>query len=258
MYRDPVTGHKIKLMSPPLALGSAVHEVLESLSILPSERRFAEPLTVKLDFVWSKISGKKGGFTNKETELEYKNRAEAMLSRVQKHPGPLKNKAVKISMDLPYFFLSPEENIILCGKIDWLEYFPETDSVHIIDFKTGKHDEDSESLQLPIYYLLVTNCQKRKVERASYWYIERSDDLAEQRLPDAEESFASVLEIAKKIKLARKLNLFKCPHKTGCSFCKPMEAILQHKAEFIGVNSMDNDVYILNKSSSIEDTSIIL
>jgi ATP-dependent helicase/DNAse subunit B len=258
VYRDPSTGHKIKLISPPLALGSAVHEVLESLSILPAERRFVEPLTVKLDYMWSKISGKKGGFSSKETELEYKNRAESMLSRVQKHPGPLKNKAVKISMDLPYYFLSPEENIILCGKIDWLEYFPESDSVHIIDFKTGKHDEDAGSLQLPIYYLLVANCQKRHVEKASYWYIERADELTEQSLPDAESSFASVLEIAKKIKLARKLNLFKCPHKTGCSYCKPMEAIITHQAEFIGVNSMDNDVYILDKSSDVEASSIIL
>lgn len=258
MYRDPATGHKVKLMSPPLALGGAVHEVLESLSVLPSERRFSEPLTTKLDFIWQKYSGKKGGFTSKETEAQYRNRADAMLARVQKNPGPLKNKAVKINMDLPYFFLSPEENIILCGKIDWLEYFPEQDAVHIIDFKTGKNDEDDESLQLPIYYLLVANCQKRKVLKASYWYIERSDELTTRNLPDPEEAYLSVLEVAKKIKLARKLNLFKCPHKTGCTYCKPMETILEHKAEFIGVNSMDNDVYILDRSTRTEDTSIVL
>ena len=156
------------------------------------------------------------------------------------------------------FFLSPEENIILCGKIDWLEYFPDQDAVHIIDFKTGKNDEDEESLQLPIYYLLVANCQKRKVIKASYWYIDRSDVLSTKALPDPEKSYLSVLEVAKKIKLARKLNLFKCPHKTGCTYCKPMEAILQHKAEFIGVNSMDNDVYMLDKPVDSSDSSTIL
>ena len=57
---------------------------------------------------------------------------------------------------------SPEENIILCGKIDWLKYNEDTDSVCIIDFKTGKHDENGESLQLPIYQLLLKNLQKRK------------------------------------------------------------------------------------------------
>jgi len=40
VYRDPKTRHKIKLMSPPLALGQVIHEVLESLSLLPTEDRF--------------------------------------------------------------------------------------------------------------------------------------------------------------------------------------------------------------------------
>ncbi|QQS44706.1 PD-(D/E)XK nuclease family protein [Candidatus Roizmanbacteria bacterium] len=93
-------------------------------------------------------------------------------------------KAVKIKEDLPHYWLSEEDNIILCGKIDWLEYLPETDSVHIIDFKTSKYDEDGDSLQLPIYYLLVTNTQKREVSKASYWYLERNDDLTEKELPD--------------------------------------------------------------------------
>ena len=34
VYKDPKTGRKIKLISPPLALGQAVHEVVESLSVL--------------------------------------------------------------------------------------------------------------------------------------------------------------------------------------------------------------------------------
>src|SRR3989338_4517432 len=87
----------------------------------------------------------------------YKKRGEEMLSYLGQNPGPLKNLAVKIKMDLPYYYLSEQDNIILCGKIDWLEYLPESDSVHIIDFKTGRGEEDKDSLQLPIYHLLVTN-----------------------------------------------------------------------------------------------------
>jgi len=45
--------------------------------------------------------------------------------------------------------------------VDWLEYKEETDSVRIIDFKTGKFDEDPDSLQLPIYYLLATHTQTK-------------------------------------------------------------------------------------------------
>jgi len=59
IYKDPKTGHKIKLMAPALALGLTVHEVLESLSLLPKNKRFEEPLLVKFDKVWEKVSGRK-------------------------------------------------------------------------------------------------------------------------------------------------------------------------------------------------------
>src|SRR3990167_6170588 len=51
IYRDPVTGHKITVISPPLALGQAIHEVIETLSHLPSEKRFREPLAMRFDHV---------------------------------------------------------------------------------------------------------------------------------------------------------------------------------------------------------------
>jgi ATP-dependent helicase/DNAse subunit B len=259
IYRDPKTGNKITLMSPPLALGQAVHEVIDSLSVLPAEKRFSEPLVPKLDSVWQKVSGKRGGFVNREVEEKYKNQAKEMLRRLNKHPGPLKNLAVKIKMDLPYFWLSQEDNIILCGKVDWLEYLPETDSVHIIDFKTGKTDADADSLQLPIYHLLVHNCQKRQVTKASYWYLKRADKPTQKRLPDLKKAQKEVLKIAKEIKLSRQLKRFKCPHKTGCRACKPYEAVIRGDAEFVGVDEFQQDIYILNKTSrEKEEESVIL
>jgi ATP-dependent helicase/DNAse subunit B len=236
VYKNPDTGHKISLMCPPLALGQVVHEILESLSVLPTEKRFSESLITKFQTVWPKVSGKKGGFTSLEEEERYKLRGENMLRRVMEHPGPLKSLAVKIKMDLPHYWLSEEDGIILCGKIDWLEYSPDTDTVQIIDFKTGKNDESDDSLQLPIYTLLVANCQKRRATKACYWYIDRKDDLDEKPLPDLEESKQKVLKIAKEIKLARKLERFKCPQQTGCSVCKPFEAIIKGEAELLVTN----------------------
>ncbi len=248
IYRDPQTRHKIKLMSPPLALGQAVHEVLESLSVLPVDQRFKDSLVVKFHEVWKKVGGKKGGFFDKKTEQMYKKRGEAMLQRVMDHPGPLKNLAVKIKMNLPYYWLSKEDNIILCGKIDWLEYLKDTDRVHIIDFKTSKNEEENDSLQLPIYCLLVKNCQTKQVSKISYWYLERNNELTEEQLPNLIEAEKNILEIAKKIKLARQLNVFKCPHKTGCHACRPFESILRREAEYVGLGSYKEDVYILNPS----------
>lgn len=258
VYKDPQTGHKIQVTSPPLALGQAVHAVLEGLSVLPTDKRFGVSLLERLDDSWKKISGKMGGFVDSDTEYAYKQRAQEMLRTVMKHPGPLEHKAVKINMDLPYFWLSEEENIILCGKIDWLEYFEDTDEVHIIDFKTGKGREKEDSLQLPIYYLLVLECQKRVVQKASYWYLEGDQGLVEQSLPDEQASRQRIYDIALKIKIARKLDKFDCPH-NGCRACAPYERILNGEGTLVGVGEYNHDVYILpQQQESGENDSIVL
>ncbi|MGD9129782.1 MAG: PD-(D/E)XK nuclease family protein [Candidatus Woesebacteria bacterium] len=261
VYRDPQTNRKIQIMSPPLALGQAVHDVLESLSIIPTAERFKESLIAKFDRSWKNLSGKKGGFFDENTEQRYKRRGEEMLRKVMDNPGPLKRLAIKIKQDLPSFWLSEEDEIILCGKIDWLEYLKDTDSVHIIDFKTSKVKENDDSLQLPIYHLLVHNCQQRKVDQASYWYLGLEDGLSEKELPDLEEAEAEILEIAKKMKLAKKLKHFKCPQgENGCFACRPMEEILKGEAELIGQDKFGRDLYILKKTNQEEENtgSIIL
>ena len=246
VYKDPQTGHKVQIMSPALALGQVVHDVLESLSIIPTDKRFSESLLEKFEKSWKKVSGKKGGFTSLEVEEKYKQRGREMLRKVMENPGPLKRLAVKIKQDLPHYWLSEEDNIILCGKIDWLEYLPEKDAVHIIDFKTSKREESANSLQLPIYHLLVHHCQHRKVDGASYWYLEFNDQLAEKELPDLIEAEQQIYQIAKKVKLARQLRVFKCPEgEAGCRYCRPMEQILAGKAELVGVNNYNQDIYIL-------------
>lgn len=244
IYRNPDTGHKAKVTGPALSLGQAVHEVIESLSILPTDKRFNDGLFEKYEKAWQKVSGKKGGFINPEVELLYKNRGIAMLERLWNNPGPLKNLAVKIKMELPHYWLSDEDNILLCGKIDWLEYLPDSDSVHIIDFKTGKTDEGNDSLQLPIYCLLVNGCQARPASKVSYWYIERNDSLTEKTLPDCDEAQEKILKIAKQIKVMKALNRFKCEH-DGCSTCIPYERIIAGEAEHVGVDEFERDIFFL-------------
>ncbi len=254
IYRDPQTTHKIKIVSPSLSLGQIVHEVLESLSILPREKRLNDSLVKKFNDAWVKVSGKRGGFVSDEVEYRYKQRGEEMMRRVMAHPGPIAELSVKINMDLPYFWLSEEEGIILCGKIDWLEYLPDIDSVHIIDFKTGKSEENDDSLQLPIYHLLVVNCQKRSVSKASYWYLGISDRLAERSLPSLKESVNKVMDVALRIKLARQLNRFRCQGgDAGCQFCRPYEMILRQEAELVGLDDFGADVYMLHDSTFEED-----
>ncbi len=246
VYKDPKTGHKVTIMTPPLALGQAVHAVIESLSVLPLEERFKAKISDIYDKEWKKVSGEFGGFTSKEQETEYKERGRKMLQKILDNPGPLKNKAVKIRADggLPYYWLSEEDNIILCGKIDWIEYLDSFDSVHIIDFKTGKNEEDEESLQLPIYYLLAKNLQTRDISKISYWYLDNEKSLIEMKLPDENEAYKKVLEIARRIKLGRQIEHLKCP-KGGCFACRPLEEVLAGKGKLIGVSEYKQDIYML-------------
>lgn len=259
IYRDPRTGHKISLVTPSMSLGSAVHEVLESLSILPTNKRFEVSLIERFESAWQKVTGQIGGFPDPQTEDIYKKRGQEMLRRVMAHPGPLAEKAVKIKLDLPQYWLSEEDNLMLCGKIDWLEYLPATDSVHILDFKTGVGEESVTSLQLPIYYLLANNCQPREVTKASYWYIGRDDLPVEKKLPDLLESKNLVLKIGKEIKLARSLNRFKCPEGVGgCKYCKPLEKIINGKATFVGNGEYGSDLYAnFESTTALPDSEIL-
>ncbi len=244
MYRDPKTNHKIMMMEPPLALGQVVHEVIDTLSTVASEERNFDSLLSVYEDIWKKVSGRSGGFRDTEEEKKFHARGAQMISRVMAHPGPLKNKTIKIRQDLPHFWLSEEGNIILCGKIDWLEYLEESDSVRIIDFKTGKFDEDEDSLQLPIYLLLAKHAQTKAVQGASYWYLERDDEPTAVSVPNDEEAMKRVLELAKKVSLARKLERFVCRSKDGCRACRPLENIVNGKAEFIGVGGYNQDIYV--------------
>ncbi len=237
VYRNE-RGRKINIVNSHLSLGIAVHDTLEGLLKYKAEERFVKPLMATFEENWKKVSGKAGGFRTPEEEAEVKERARRMIERADKNRGFMERKAVKLKEHAnnmpPNFYLSEEDNIILSGKIDWLEYVPEDDSIRVIDFKTGKNEEDKSSLQLPIYGLLLNALQKRKVSGAAYWYLEKNDGLTEVELPDLAVSKDRVLEVARKVKAAREKQEFSCPRGAGgCFACKPYEAILKGEAELV-------------------------
>lgn len=244
VYKDPVSGHKVNVVSPALALGLAVHEALESLHQRPAERRFDRPMADIFGEAWEAVAGKKGGFTTAHEEAEVKARGLGMVERVERSPGPLANKTIRMNQDLPYYYLSEDANIILCGKVDWLEYLPAEDAVHVIDFKTGQREERADSLQLPIYALLLKHCQKRHVAKASYWYLQREDAPTVVDLPDLAEAYERVIDAARRVKRTREDKAYSCPRgEEGCYACWPFEKILRGEAEPVGVGSYQQDLY---------------
>jgi ATP-dependent helicase/DNAse subunit B len=257
IYKNPKTGKKINIVSSALSLGSAVHEVVEGLAEFRADKRFENPteLLERFEKAWEKFKGKKGGFKTQEEEQESKARGLAMIQRVITNPGPLTQKIVKLKEGemLPNFYLSEKDNIILCGRIDWLEYKPEDDSIHILDFKTGKNEEKEDSLQLPIYQLLLDNLQKRKVTGASYWYLDSEDTPKEVELPNLKDSFERVYKVAKEVSDARtraKIDgnekVFTCPRgEAGCFSCTPFEKIIKGEAEFLGNGEWGQEMYMV-------------
>lgn len=258
-------GRKIAIVTPHMSLGVAVHNTLENLSNYKLEQRvdiIKNRLLDDFESNWQKVSGKVGGFTSIEMEEEFKSRGAEMIRRVMLNPGPLVNKTVsfppkvanseKVDM-LPHYFLNDTDNIILCGKIDWLEYLPDTDSLNVIDFKTGKHDEKEGSLQLPIYQLLLNNLQKRKVTRAEYWYIDRDDAPIAAKLYDLDDAYNKVYTVASQVAQARAKNEYACPvSESGCRHCAPYEKIIQllsgnstvSDIEYVGKGEYKQDLYI--------------
>lgn len=250
VYKDPKTNRKISIINPHLALGTAVHNTLESLveERIPVEERAEISLADRFEAEWEKVKGINGGFIDQRIEDEMKARGQAMVAYVEKDPGPIMRPAVNLPQNnmVPNFYLSEEDNIILCGKVDWLEYLPESDSVYIIDFKTGKRAEKESSLQLPIYLLLVTELQKRPIAGASYWYLEAGEHqgLVEKELPEYADARTRVLETARTVKQAREDKAFDCPRgPSGCFACQPFEVIIQGDATYVGVNDINQDVY---------------
>jgi len=184
VYKNPDTGRKVSLTNPHLSLGQVVHDVLESLSELPVEKRFDIPLKVLLNVKWAKVHGKIGGFKNDIEEMQFKDRALTMLTNVEQKPGPILEKAIK---------------------------------------------------------LLLENCQKREIKKASYWYLDKQE-FVDSELPSAEESEKRVMEVAMKIKEARATNNFAC-ERSGCYACEAMEKILTGEAEFVGVGQYNKEIY---------------
>jgi len=250
VYKDPKTGRKINLVAPAMSLGLAVHNTLEDLKEIPLEERLKHDLLADYEKAWEAVSGKQGGFKTVEEEADYKARGKAMIERVIKNLGPIAKKTVRLKPaknDMPpNFVLSEEDNIILCGLIDWLEYMEEDDSIKVIDFKTGKNEEAEDSLQLPIYLLLLSELQKRKVSGAAYWYLDKDDAPVDMPLPDIEEARAKVLAVARRVKEAREKKEYTCPNgEAGCFACRPYEQIVRGEAEYLGVGGYGQDIYLV-------------
>lgn len=253
VYKDPVTRRRIQIVNPYLTLGMAVHDTIDAISTLKSSERFRTPLLEIFETVWSTRGGEIGGFVSPEEEAEFKKRGTDMIKRITQHPGPLARLALKIRDKeevVAAMWLSEAENIVLCGNVDWAEYLPDK-SLHIIDFKTGRHEEEDGSLQLGIYVLLAENKKHLPVSKLSYWYLDHDTEPVIQELPDLTNVKEELLTVGKKMKEVRSKNPtdIVCPS-GGCRYCLEYESVIRKQAQHVGYDSrMGRELYIVNQFS---------
>ncbi len=249
VYREKPDWKKIQVVNPYLTLGIVVHDTIEQIRYVSKEDRFKTPLTDMFSQIWEQNSGKFGGFVTSEQEKEFRTRGLAMVKHIEEHPGPLANWSTIIKKKgemVADMWLSQENGLVLCGNVDWVEVLPDG-SLHIIDFKTGRQEEDESSLQLQIYLLLAKHGNKRPVTKLSYWYLDSQPSPREISLPDTNGVVELLIEKGKKMKAARELaGGLPCPS-GGCRYCLEYEKAVKGEAERIGYDEKREKIlYFVN------------
>lgn len=211
-------------------LGKAVHNAITLFYYLPPEQRNRDrlkenlKLTWKSEVIWNKKMplGEWGGFKTIEEEREIYSQALRMLenffqfSDIEPKIKYLPIKDFTRSIDDYHNLITPISELFnISGKFDLI--VKNNDGLlHIIDFKTGKKEEEN-SFQLRFYKLLAESKFKERVAKASFYFLKTGNpkefDLREER---SEEIKGEVIERINKI---GSTNIFEPKPSKLCKFC---------------------------------------
>ncbi len=249
IYRNPSTQNRIQIVNPYFSLGSAVHDTIEGLLDIDPKKRQKVSLTKRFSDIFNNYRGHKGGFISKKKEEDFFNRGIEMVERVEKSKFLSKPSTKPISNFLSIDLIG--QDVKLVGSIDWVELLP-TGEAHIIDFKTGKTKENSDSLQLPIYTVLAKDNVKEKVKKVSYWYLESDDNPVEQEIKNVDDSLKLLRERATEIQEAIKNEDFPCNYNGKCFSCRDYEKVFSGDAELIETgNNRNKDTFCIFKEEDV-------
>lgn len=211
-------------------LGKAVHNAITLFYHLPESQRTEENLKEQLKKTWESEAmwnkkpplGKWGGFESLEEERESYKEAILMLKNFLKitEIAPsfkyLPTENLKKSIDDYINLITPiSKDYDISGKFDLI--IQQGGALHIIDFKTGKNEEEASGFQLRFYKLLAEEKYKKPVKKTSFYFL-RSGSIKESRSKkeDTEEIKKEILGKIKEIKSTKDF----VPQPSGlCRFC---------------------------------------
>ncbi len=212
-------------------MGSAVHNAITLFYHLPPAQQNKESLIKGLEQTWRNFDiapeidtlplGKVGGFKTKEQERAAYRETQKMLKNFYNmrqadwniHYLPTPSFARSIE-DYKNLIVPLNKDYDISGKFDLV--VKEESGLHIIDFKTGKSEENS-NFQLRFYKLLAAKNFNQPVTKASFYYLKferkREVDMTKHSQKSIEKE---ILEKIENIVTTREFE----PHPTNrCDFC---------------------------------------
>lgn len=261
IYRNPVTGYRVNIVTPQLTLGGVIHDTLARFVFLEKVADRKAALEEIFEKLWAQKSDRKGGFASAEEEEKFKGRGRAILEKFLKNEHFQSTTPVRLSASvdyLPKVPLNPESGeVIICGKLDWIENLPDG-SFAILDFKTGAREEPADSIQLPFYAYLLWRLKSIPVKKASFWHLGRDEKPKEITLPEMGKVEQQISEYAHLIKQSIRPGRTKslgCRSSEGrCFWCRPFEQTEKGEAELVDVDHQRRqELYVVEAKKETSD-----
>lgn len=145
--------------------GSLVHRVLcDFFSKVPPDQRTTERLTDLFEAGWAALSPRYLRMAGVEKLRESTVQQLGLFSET--HDLSIQPIAVE-----PYFQMEVAPGVTVFGRVDRID--EESDgSLHLIDYKTGSHEDEVDARQLRLYAIMTEASLGKPVKRLSFWYLD--------------------------------------------------------------------------------------
>ncbi len=204
-----------------------MHDTLKWYLEKEGEKPTKEQTLEQFRNYWRKYRLKKGGFASLEEEIGFGTRGVKMVENFITNFKCLEPCAPFISFPK----VNLVDNIILIGNFDFIGECPDG-TLHIVDFKTGAHDQE-DALQLYIYAILAQHMFKKKVSKASFWYLDREDGPREVLIENVDGQLDWLKQKSLELKTAIQANEWVCIKEGNCRDCRDYQALLDGKGEYL-------------------------
>ena len=145
--------------------GSLVHRVLcDFFSKVPTDERQTERLTGLFEAGWAALSSRYLRMAGVEQLRQ------SAVEQLRSFAATRDLTAEPLAVE-PYFQVEVAPGVTLFGRVDRIDAEPDG-SLHLIDYKTGSHEDEVDPRQLRLYAIRAEASLGKPVTRLSFWYLD--------------------------------------------------------------------------------------